>query len=467
MDTIVCSTERPDSTALGIAIDCAIDLLTDFIPRPTDSEPKDDAYGHVFVVTGNPDGLDPNLMAHHACTISVVCPGSVPWPGLDPVMCNGWKLGCACFSSLPSMGRHKHKNPNSLFNSLRDLIAYARRGKACGKVIDLVLDIEAGPNCSIEMVMGQKNIAELRPGEVVTALVKVRVGTVAAKGYTLSPSPASKTTNGSSPSPRDLLDELDMMLGTSPAPILVAKLTYRHSLLPTGTRCSTIAAAKVKRSIPDSPSNRNISGSTAQRNSENRSTVQKTLAYYLATHHSPRQAMLALTEHFGDNGAQSFCPEYIKLVTGELKFQARMIERFDLPIPVQAASLTIHNTSTSNTYEHFGHGLFATPNYKPQDWLIGVPDEDCGPHSPEKPTIPEKALKGPQAHYGHHKAEVLRSESRRQAPRPSARQAGVAVSKKRHSGILHATSKPSVDEVRKTQGSALGRAKENVAPWAQ
>ncbi len=466
MDTIVISTERPDPTALGIAIDCAIDLLTDFTPRPADSEPRDDAYGHVFVLTGNPDGLDPNLVAHHACTINIVSPGSVPWRGPGPVTCNGWKLGCACSSSLPSTARHKHENSNSLFNSLRDLIAYARGGRACGKVTDLVLDIEAGPSCSIEMVMGQKNFVELRPGEVVTALVKVRVGTVAAKGYTLSPSPASKTTNGSSPSSRDLLDELDMMLGTSPAPILVAKLTYRHSLLPTGTRCSTIAAAKVKRSVPDSPSNKIIPKSTPQRSLENRRTVQKRLAYYLATHHSPRQAILALTEHFGDNDAQSFCPEYIKLVIGELKFQARMIERFDLPSPIPSTPLTTHNTSTSNTYEHFGHGLFATSNYKPQDWLIGVPDEDCGPPSAEKPAIPDKALKGPQAQYGHHKAELLRSESRRQVPRPSARQAGVVVSTKRYSGISHATSKPSVDEVRKIQGRGLGRAKENVAPWS-
>jgi len=464
VDTIFSSTERPDSTALGIAIDCAIDLLTVFTPQSADTEPRDDAYGHIFVLTGNPHGLDSKLIAHHACMIHIVCPGSVPWRGPDPITCNGWKLGCAWSSSLQLTARRKDKDLNSLFNSLRNLIAYARGGRACGKVTDLILDIEAGPSCSIEMVMGQRNIAELRPGEVVTALVKVRVGTVAAKGYTLSPSPASKATNGSSSSSRDLLDELDMMLGTSPAPILVAKLTYRHSLLPTGTRCSTIAAAKVKRSVPDSPSNRNITRFTAQRNPENRPTVQKELAYHLATHHSPRQAILALSEHFGDNGAQSFCPEYIKLVTAELKFQARMIERFDLPSPIQSTPLTNHNTSTSNTYEHFGHGLFAASNYKPQDWLIGVPDEDSGPPSPEKPAMPDKAHKGPQAHYGHHKAELLRSESRRQVPRPSARQAGVVVSTKRYSGISHATSKPSVDEVLKTQGRGLGRTKENVAP---
>lgn len=462
MDTIVSSTERPDPTALGIAIECAIDLLTDFTSRPADSEPRDDAYGHIFVLTGNPHGLDPNLVTHHACTISILCLGSVPWRGLDPIMCNGWKLGYAWYSSLPSTGRRKHRNDNSLFNSLRDLIAYARGGRACGKVIDLVLEIEAGPSCCIEMVMGRKNIAELRPGETVTALVRVKVGTVAAKGYTLSPSPASKTTNGSSSSSRDLLDELDMMLGTSPAPILVAKLTYRHSLLPTGTRCTTIAAAKVKRSVPDSPSNRELSRSTAQQNPENRSTVQKRLAYYLATHHSPRQAILALSEHFGDNGALSSCPEYIVLLTGELKFQARISERFDIPPPVQSSPLTTHNTLTSNTCEHFGHGLFATSNYKPLDWLIGVPDEDCGPPSPEELAIPENAFKGPQAHYGHHKAESLRSESRHQVRRPSARQAGVAVSKKRYSGISYAANRPSVDEARNTQG----RAKENVAPWA-
>ena len=314
--------------------------------------------------------------------------------------------------------------------------------------MDLVVDIEAGPNCSIEGVMGQKTIAEIRPGETATALVKVRVGAAAAKGFTLSPSTSSKT----SPSPasaKDLLDELDEMLGTSLTPILVAKLTYRHSLLPTGTRCSTVAAAKLKRSMANDPLEEGSAKCAAPRVSKNLIAVQKRLAYYLATHHSPRHAILTIREHFGDHGCQSSCPEYIKLLIEELKFQSRIVERFDLSSPIQCSPSAGRNTATSHTYEHFGHGLFAASNYKPQDWLIGVPDEEIALTPPDKAINVEKPQKSP-AHYGHRKAEVLRSESRRAVPRPSARQAGVAVSTgKRNSGISHTTSKESVDEARK------------------
>ena len=521
VDTIVSSTEKPDPVALGIAVDCAIDLLTDSTSHSTDSEPGDDAYGHVFVLTGNPYGIDPILLAHQTLVVHIVCPGSVPWRGTDPVTCNGWTLGSLYSNSLQCISRQKDKDCSSLFNRLRNLVALARGGRACGRLTDLVLNIEAGPNCSIEGVMGHKEIAELRPGEIVTALVKVRVGGAAAKGYTLSPSPASKVSS-SSCSSKDLLDELDVMLGASPAPVLVAKLTYRHSLLLTGTRCSTIAAAKLKRSVPDRPLDKNSKKSTAPRVLENCIAVQKRLVYHLATHHSPRHAMLTLREHFGDNGRQSFCPEYIKLVTEELRFQARVLERFDLASPTNRSPSSARNISSSNTYEHFGHGLFAASNYKPQDWLIGVPDEETSPPSPEKTASTDKPLRKPHGHYGHQKAEVLRSESRRTAvPRPSARQAGVAVTtSKRNSGMSHATSKESVDEARKIwsdmrkvskgdrgsidagkmssvsgghsdaergrvlkdlavrnkrsvgadtlmslQGRGLGRAKENVAPW--
>ena len=520
VDTIVSSTEKPDPAALAIALDCAIDLLNDTASHSASSEPGSDAYGHIFVLTANPYGLNPITLAHQKCVIHIVCPGGVPWRAIDPVICNGWKLSSSFSDSLQFMSRKKDKERGSLFSRLRNVLVMARRGKACGKVTDLVIDIEAGPNCSIEGVMGQKDIAEIRPGEMVTALVKVRVGASAAKGYTLSPSLASQASNSPS-NPRDLLDELDEMLGASPAPILVAKLTYRHSLLPTGTRCSTVAAAKLKRSVPGNPSTTSTTKRPDAVVAENRIAVQKRLAYYLATHHSPRHAILSLQEHFGDHGCQSSCPKYIRLLIEELKFHARVVERFDVPTLIRANPSLDRHPSTSHTYEHFGHGLFAASNYKPQDWLIGVPDDDTST-PPEKTAALEKTTPKPVGRYGHTKAEILRSESKRaRVPRPSARQAGVAVSgNKRHSGISQATSKESLDEASRIwgdmrklskgdrgsidvskisgvssgrgdverakalealairnkrsvgadtlmsfQGRGLGRAKENVAPW--
>lgn len=250
--------------------------------------------------------------------------------------------------------------------------------------------------------------------------------------------------------------------------------------------------------------------------------VQKRLAHYLAAHLPPRQAMLSLQEHFGEKGRQSSCSEYLKLLIEELKFQVRVIERFDLPTSTENSPLTARGLSSTSTYEHFGHGLFAASNYKPQDWLTDVPDEDSSSPSPEKAAISAQTPGRPNGRYGHHRAELLRSESKRpKVPRPSARQAGIAVSKnKRHSGISHATSKESMDDARRIwgdmrkmskgdrgstdvgisngtgggrsdserakvfkdmavrnkrsvgadtlmslQGRGLGRAKENVAPW--
>lgn len=108
-------------------------------------------------------------------------------------MCNGWKLDSLYADSLQCMSKRKDEDGKSLFNRVRKIIALSREGRAGGKMSDLMIDIEAGPQCSIEAVMGRREIATLRPGEVITALVKVRVGATPAKGYRLSPSPASKS----------------------------------------------------------------------------------------------------------------------------------------------------------------------------------------------------------------------------------------------------------------------------------
>ena len=450
VDTIFSSSEKPNSAALRIALNCAIDMVTDSTSQSTDIGNGCDAYGLIFVLTANPCGLEPVLLAHPRCIVHVVCPGSVPWRETHPVTCNGWKLSPSYSNSVQCVSRQKDKDHTSLFNRLRTIVTLAREGKACGKVTDLIIDIEAGPGCSIESVMGQKKVAEIRPGETVTALVRVKVGAVAAKGYTLSTSPTSEALNRNI-SARDVLDELDDMLGASPTTILVAKLTYKHSLLPIGTRCTTVSGAMIKRSVPGESYDRSVPKDIAPPQAlRSRIEVQKRLAFYLATHHPPRHAMLTLQEHFGPNGCRSSCPDYIRLLAEELRFQARITERFDLPSPIQPNLLANHNTSTSLTYEHFGHGLFATSNYKPQDWLIDIPDEETGNHSTEGPTRPEKSPRKPHGQYGHRKAEILRSESKRPVPRPSARQAGVAIStSKRNSGISQPTSKESVDEARK------------------
>ena len=452
VDSIVSSTERPEPAALATALNYAIDILTDAATEAADSEPQGDAYGHVFILSGNTHGISPNLLDHEKLSVHVVCPGSVPWKGADEVPCNGWRLGSLYSSTLQSMSLRKDVDQSSLFNRLRKIVILARSGKFCGQLTDLVLDIQAGPACSIERVMGSKDIARLHPGEVITALVKVNVGLANRREFTPSPSLQRQCSIDFANS-ADLLNELETMLGTSSAPILIAKLTYRHSFLPTSTRCSTIAAAKLKRSIPDRGLDSNPKVTIESRATENRMAVQKRQIHHLATHHAPRQAILTLREHFGDNGRASLCPEYVKLVTAELKYQARVMERFELTT-LSVSPCAGRDTSLSNAYEHFGQGLFDASNYMPQDWLTEAIDEESSPRRSVKTGATDQTPKRAPGGHGHHKAGALRTGSVRQAvSRPSARQAGVLpTSHRRNSGAFQATNQGIGDEGRGVSG---------------
>ena len=426
VDTIVSSTQRPEPAALGVALERAIDLLTDPVSLQSDDEPGGKAYGHVFILTANASGVPSVLLTHELVEVHVIRPGALPWKDSARSVCSGWTIAPLYSSSSQYMTLEKDRDKDSLFNRLRCLLLHARTGKCCGKLTDLVLEVEAGHQCSIEAVIGQRKIASLRPGEVVTALIKVKVGPVFAKGYTLSPSRSLKTSD-SPMRPKDVFDELDVMLGASPTPIAVAKLVYKHSLLPAGTRCSTVGAAKLRRAIPHMLDEAVPLATIDQSEVDSRTLVQKRLMYQIATHHPPRQAITALQENFGEGAEQILCPQYMKLITEELKYQARIVERFDLPSPIKGKNRSTIRDALP--YEHFGKGLFTIPRYKPQDWLTSVSVEEI--HSRSSSGLQTRS-KPDTLSVGQPKAQTTRQRSRRPGTSmPSARQAGVPLSARR------------------------------------
>ena len=430
VDTILSSTKRPEPAALGMALERAIKLVTDPISQQSDDEPGGKAYGHVFILTANAAGAPSVLLKHELVGVHVVRPGALPWKGSVGPACSGWTIAPLYSSSPQYMTLEKDRDKDSLFNRLRHLILHARTGRYCGKLTDLLLEVEAAHECSIEAVIGQSDIASLRPGEVVTVLIKVKVGPVFAKGYTLSPSRSLKTSN-SPMRPKDVFDELDVMLGASPTPIAIAKLVYKHSLLPAGTRCSTVGAAKLRRAIPRVLGEAMSMVMIDQGEVELRVSVQKRLVYQIATHHHPKQAITALQEHFGEGAEEIVCPQYMKLITEELKYQARIFERFDLPSPIKGVLST---NCDALPYEHFGKGLFTIPWYKPQDWLTSVSDEESTPRSSSRP---QTRSKPDRLSDGQSKAETPRLRSRRPGTSmPSARQAGVPLSARRTRGLV-------------------------------
>lgn len=372
VDTIVGPNDKPDPEALSTSIALAKKLLTQSQSNKLDSQRRQSVLGHIFVLSPRINGLSPRTLRDDRLQIHLICPGSIPWKAPVKSECNGWKLRSHYTDELQFVTYNKKDaDATSLFNRLRGLVFRARRGICSGAISDLVLDINAGPECSIEGVMGRREISSLQPGEVITALVKLRVGAPPAKGYSLSPSENSPQTRSSS---HDLTDEIDGLLGTSPITILSAKLKYKHSLLPTGTVCTITAESQLKREDPASTRSRlrhTPTNTQPSKVTKARVSAQKRLVFCLATHHSPRYALSTLTQEFGQAGCRSVCPQYIKLVTEELKYQARIVDRFDFA----SSGMVLGGEAPESPFEHFGQGLFDITNYKPQDWLTNVPDE--------------------------------------------------------------------------------------------
>lgn len=358
VDSIVGSTEQPDHEVTIEALECAKNILK----RSTETMANQSgriSFGHIFFLTTNPAGIPSNLLHDERLQIHLIDPGTVPWKGQRNVECNGWKLRSLYRSESEFVSLNKDEDETSLFNRLRNVVSHARSGKISGKLTDLVLEVNAGNDCSIEAVMGKASYLSLQPGEVILALVKVRVG----QHY--HPLPSSSTESLDSPSNScALMEELKSILKASSTTLLTARLKYKYSLFPSKTRCSIIADCNVEQEAPGFESDKSISNRSPQQASPSQVLVQKRLVFYLATHHSPRRAISSILDYFGVDGRDSVCPNYVKLVLEELKYQARILERLD---PSDMGWITAGDGE--NLYEHFGQGLFDIPNFKPQKWL--------------------------------------------------------------------------------------------------
>lgn len=358
VDSIVASTDQPDHEATWATIECAKELFT----SPTSAQSRDSlgTSGQLFVCTGNPSGLPPTLL-HQGLHIHVVCPGTVPWKGQRNVMCNGWKMRSLCRSGPEFVADKNGPDITALSTLFQTAVSRARGGKVSGRLTDLILEVNAGHNCSIEGVMGKKTYSSLRPGEIITVLVKVKVGAWRRHGS----SPSHGQDSNSPPNSYDLLDELDLMLGATSTTLLTARLKYKHSLFPSGTRCSISAHSQVKHQVFETKGDKDSSKAI-----QHSIWVQKRLIFHLATHHSPRNAIVTLIGQFGVDGHHSVCPNYFKLVIDELKYQARVLERLESS---DVDSITANDHE--NEYEHFGEGLFDFEHFKPIEWMPETPEQ--------------------------------------------------------------------------------------------
>ncbi|KAL8975358.1 MAG: hypothetical protein Q9197_000436 [Variospora fuerteventurae] len=444
VDSIVSSSDRPGPSTLDAAIRSARALLGQSTPRDRNSELSPFAFGHIFVLTSNSSGIAPELLTDDTIQLHLICAGSVPWKDEDKIRCNGWKMQSMHSKELQSVSYLKDDDPSSLFNRLRTTIVDARKGCLHGTVSDLVLDIKAGQNCAIEGVIGTRNIPSLQRGENFVALVKLKVGLPPAAGYTFN---ARRQRDASNPESLDIDQEINTLLGTTPVTVLKVKLRYNHSLLPPDTQCTISTDCRLKRRLYTSirqdtaPSRAVVLTSKQHSSTASQIEVHKRFAFHIATHHAPRQAMTVLIEDFGDGGRRSACPAYIKLLIEELKYQARTIERFDLAEHRSSSLPVIVSTARELRpdvwgVEHFGHGLFDAVDYRPQEWITGVPDDEImvvsPPPSSSLSSLSSSSMKvRDQRHHRSHSGEttnrtVVRRKRQQQPKKRQSSHAGAS-----------------------------------------
>ncbi|KAL9583050.1 MAG: hypothetical protein Q9212_002930 [Teloschistes hypoglaucus] len=371
VDAVVSSTGRPTVAALDESIRSAMALLGQSTPRDTNGELSPVAFGHIFVLSPNIGRISPKLLSHDRLQLHLINTGSVPWRGSAEIRSSGWRIQSTHSKEVHLVSCGQDEDPSSVFKKLRGMIAGAHKGSVHGAVSDMILEIMPGKECAIEGIIGSRSIPCIQPGDTIVALVRLKVGLPPAVGYKLT---HRCQREGSSSPCDDPSEELDKLLGTTPVVVLTAKLRYRHSLLRPDTQCTISTSCRMKRQLSppkwaDIGSKPIVGGQK-----DTRAEVQKRFAFHIATHHAPQQAMMVLIEDFGDGGRRSVCPEYIKLLLDELKYQARTIERFDLAEyrcrPILATPREMRPDNWGQ--EHFGQGLFDASNYKPQEWITDV-----------------------------------------------------------------------------------------------
>ena len=387
LDTITTTRQMPTADLWKQSIIFAREILMQSPVPNEDTEPLQDTFGHVFLLTGNAGGLPAEPLSDDKLQFHVICPANVPREHHNHIRCNGWKLQSLSEDELYAVSANKNTDPSSMLNKLRALIMHARGGKLAGVLSDIFIDIRPGHDCSIEEVMGSTKLSTLHPGESCTVLVKLRIHGARAKGYSLTQSRAPLDAE-------DIMNELDEMLRSSGVQILTARLKYRHSDLPKGTICSINAKCCLKQQLRSIERGRSQTQLLASQPKDCTTLVQKRLAYYTATYGSPRHALSNLRREFGETGSHSYCPGYIKLIIEELDFQVRIVDRLELDASPKKPTRRSDSLALHSLSGHSETGAFQPENQKPRDWLTDAVDEGVSrPKDPQSGVLSDLSKK--------------------------------------------------------------------------
>ena len=326
VDAIEACLTKPGRNYLRDLLDKAQGLLDQASRPPND---RREASRHIFVFTANTSDVDGTALEHET-QVHVVCPGCVPWRGRTNAPTHGWYLTAQYNHQAKVDNPHAKAPDDPLRSSFRALVSQARIGYHPDKFTNFKVSFKARAYCSIKYLIGTTELSELRPGEIRTVFVSVKIGNIGKGASVLTRFPRGlKTSSGN----LDLEKELQMMLDDLGVPIVSSKARYTHSALPSGTVCELKRDVTLRSPISNDNADVHLSDARSvtlvRSQDQPRAKIQARLIYHLATTQTPNDALDTLRAQYGHDGSQSSCQEYFQSVVEELKYQARILERFD------------------------------------------------------------------------------------------------------------------------------------------
>ena len=279
-------------------------------------------YGHIFLFTSYIDDSLEKFVLNNKITLHLVCANVLPqrieqWPQI-----NGWKIR-SLTGKEPQTGVCKRRDDDldDLEQDLIKVVHHARSGQRLGVLSGVVVDFAAGPDMTIEEVLGRRYFECLQSGEVRSVIVKVKCK---------RPKATYALLNGNVPGLNevDLFGELEMMLNEFAAtPALQAEVRYNHPLLPEDVTCSVTKVCDVRRIMTALGDLDIMRKPTSVLESVERMNVHRRLAFHYFTQLSPPAAMSALERMIGTGNGRMACPEYVALLMKEQQYQKRIAER--------------------------------------------------------------------------------------------------------------------------------------------
>ena len=289
---------------------------------------------HIFIITAEPNVCSQTI--EEGFQVHLINPGIVPrqWPNVSQ---EGWRL------HLPATRTGRlglSGGSTASYSQIQKAIESARLGMSFGQLTDVTIDICASTSVQIESVIGDIAYDKLKPGETAHLLLKVKPGPAG---------PVRPNVLGPYNSSEVALAELDTLLGETVQELFYVDVRYRHTLLPKDTTLRTRKASSIRRHNLNSLWSP-ISAQSAADEGHPSGHFHDWLGQFLASRHSPGQALAILKTLYDTSPVQWYTPTELDSLVRELEHRQRAVGNFG-----SSPSLNLHDelaTLKTSPIEH-------------------------------------------------------------------------------------------------------------------